>query len=106
MSDTSKCSMNFIYYFYCLLPLINQNINQIDKLEKKKCMRGNLFIHSNTPALSIYLMVLLTTSYYSTNCIKDKLQKKKSSCSLSAPQLKIIYGFQKSEGLFSKHKNY
>lgn len=36
MSDThSMCSMNFIYYFYCLLPLTNHNINQSDKIRKK-----------------------------------------------------------------------
>lgn len=63
-------------------------------------MRGNLFIHSNTPALIIYLMVLLTTSYYSTNCIKDKLQKKKAVVLYQHLNLKLFMGFKRVKGYF------
>lgn len=89
----SECSVNFMYYFYCLLPLINHNINQADKI-RKKFMRGNLFIHSDT----LTLLICVSTYCYIIYCTKGTLQK--SHFSLLAPLLKNVYSFKRVKCYF------
>lgn len=59
----SKCPINSIYYFYCLPPLINHNVNKADKI-RKKIMKEDLFIHWHIPALFNHVIIYYYTTLY------------------------------------------